>query len=294
MEVITNTTPIIYFDGPGESVMVTSAILEYKGAQSGLSVVKNNNTYSVTMPFLDSDGVAKLTWEFLYNNVVYKSVEEINIATPYISERDLKSIFSEGSDEERKNVEAAVRHIINAYCGQSFGRAVKTVVVPGQGQDGLRLPEHLLKVTNFSTLEAELDPRGLIIAGEGWYLKKKWLEEIGPLYNDAPYWGVEGRPGGVIYAPGATNRPTQWERDYPFTITGEWGYYSVPEPVKQAAKLLVNDYACMEIAWRDRYLESIKAADWRLQFNDNAWARTGNVRADQLLSDYVIMDWAVL
>ncbi len=84
------------------------------------------------------------------------------------------------------------------------------------------------------------------------------------------------------------------KNDYPFEITGDWGYKSVPAPVKEAARLLVNDYACSEQLYRDRYLESIKAADWRLQFSSRAWEYTGNVRADQLLSEYVILDWAVI
>jgi hypothetical protein len=37
------------------------------------------------------------------------------------------------------------------------------------------------------------------------------------------------------------------------------------------------------------------AADWRIQFYSGAYLRTGNVRADQLLADYVVTrGWGVI
>ena len=67
------------------------------------------------------------------------------------------------------------------------------------------------------------------------------------------------------------------------------------DQVKEAAKLLVNDYACAEQTYRDRYLTSMTAADWRIQFHSGAFLKTGNVRADQLLRDFVLKGgWAVI
>jgi len=80
-----------------------------------------------------------------------------------------------------------------------------------------------------------------------------------------------------------------------YPISGVWGYEAVPESVKEAARLLVNDYACADSQYRDRYLTSMTAADWRIQFNSGAFVRTGNVRADQLLSEYVTTrGWGVI
>jgi hypothetical protein len=72
-----------------------------------------------------------------------------------------------------------------------------------------------------------------------------------------------------------------------YSITGEWGYYSVPEDITEAAMLLANDYACGDNLYRDRYLEVIKSGDWNMGFSNRAWDGTGTARADQLLEPYL-------
>lgn len=257
---------------------------------------------------------------------------QFSVVRPIVSVDEIKSLHPGLSDAEAVSLESSVRHIINAHCGQSFGYSIgKTLTVEGHGENALRLPERLVSITGVSTLTSALDPSAFIIVSDGWYLKKAWARAT-PLETptDSQYWGditdgvfnnniyddsddgfnpgyngagqlvdptltpVSARSGGVTVAPGASGRSTPWKNDYPFKITGDWGYKTVPANVKEAARLLVNDYACSEIAYRDRYLESIRAADWRLQFSSSAWEYTGNARADQLLSEYVILDWAVI
>jgi hypothetical protein len=235
--------------------------------------------------------------------------------------------------ENVATAEAAVRTIIQAHTGQKFGYAKdKTILVEGHGEGALRLPERLIKLTGLGTMTSNLDTRAAIIVSDGWYLKKSWANATPRVATEegSGYWGdisegpfdntiyddsddgynpgynefgilvdptltpVGTREGGVITAPGATGRATAWKDDYKFAIRGDWGYKSVPTAVQEAAKLLVNDYGCSEAVYRDRYLESIKAADWRLQFSSQAWEHTGNARADQLLSEFVLLDWAVV
>lgn len=274
----------------------------------------------LTMADTQTEGDVMVTWTFAINSVEASKIDNFTIVTPYLTISEIKSIWPEATDQQAIEVEAVVRHIINAHTGQSFGHGFKTITVEGHGETALRLPERLIALTGFGTLTADLDPRAAIIVSDGWYLKKAWAAETSQIPSDSQYWGdwQEGvfdnniysdpdgdgespfygplgtRPGQVIVAPGTYGRSTKWTDDYPFRITGEWGYRSVPSPVVEAAKLLVNDYACSEIIYRDRYLESIKAADWRLQFSSRAWEYTGNVRADQLLSEFVLLDWAVL
>lgn len=275
---------------------------------------------ALTMADTKNNGNLKVVWDFSLEGTAVDKTDRFEVVTPYLSIGEVKRIYPEATDEEAQDIEAAVRHIINAHTGQDFGYYEGPLTVEGHGESALRLPRRLIELTGFGTLSANLDPRAAIITSDGWYLKKAWAVETSPIASDSAYWGdyndgvfdnniysdpdgdgdpplfgpLGSRPGGIIVAPGTSGRPTSWSNDYPFVITGRWGYETVPEPVKQAAKLLVNDYACQEIAFRDRYLESIKAADWRLQFSTQAWERTGNVRADQLLSDYVLMDWAVI
>lgn len=264
----------------------------------------------------------------------FDEVFSYEAVTPILSRQELREIMDDEfvTDEEIWKVEAAVRHIIQAHTGQKFGLdKSKTLTVEGHGEMALRLPERLIRIDAVNTLTSSLGVSSFIIVSDGWYLKKAWAD-ASPRENpsDSQYWGditdgvfnnniyddsddgynpgynsagilvdptitpTAGRPGGIIVAPGASGRATPWKQDYPFEITGDWGYKFIPPAVKEAARLLANDYACSEAAYRDRYLKSIRAADWRLEFSSQAWESTGNARADMLLDEYVLIDWAVV
>lgn len=280
------------------------------GSVLALTPIDGLCTFTTPYAAVHTEGSLKVDVKFYVELEYYTKTFYYDVITPYLEVREVKKVWAEATTEEAKEIEAAVRHIINAHCGQSFGyREDHTKVIEGHGERALRLPERLVELTGLSTVTSVLNPLSAIIVSDGWYLKKGWSEEVTAIETDSTYWGASdvtndvlpGEPGyekpghgHVIYAPRSGPNPTVWKDDYPFTITGNWGYTAVPDPVKSAAKLLVNDYACMEALYRDRYLEAITAADWRLQFSSRAWDHTGNVRADQLLSDYVIMDWAVI
>lgn len=243
----------------------------------------------------------KITWTLVINGETITKVDYIDVVTPYLTLSEVKAaIDSTITDDQAIAAESIVRHIINAHTGQSFGYSVdKTITVEGHGDRSLRLPERLLKITGFNTISANLDPRTTLIVSDGWYLKKGWSDVLSAITNDALYWNTyswdeEVNHGHIIVAPGAGGTPTPWRDDYPFTITGDWGYETVPAAVREAAKLLVSDYFCQDVKYRDAYLESIKAADWRLQFSSRSWEYTGNVRADQLLAEFVLLDWLLI
>lgn len=266
---------------------------------------------TTTLPYaaVASECSVRVELSFVYQSATYVRNTLIDVVTPYLELYEVKEVWPQATDAEAAEVEAVVRHVINSHTGQTFGYSVETLEVEGHGETSLRLPKRLVELTGLSTRSAVLNPLSAIIVSDGWYLKKGWSDELSAISDTSTYWSnwepsndvAPGDPGyekpnhgPITKAPGVRTTPTPWKDDYPFTITGKWGYASVPEAVREAAKLLVNDYACSEIAYRDRYLESIKAADWRLQFSSRAWEYTGNVRADQLLSDYVILDWAVI
>jgi hypothetical protein len=314
MELYTKMVSTVTLQLPTNDTTVGGATYSFNGsAPAALSAgTPADGKVSVTLPYLQSEGTLVVTWSITVpgpGNGAFTEQQYFDVVTPYLTISEIKDIYTGATDEQAKTVEQAVRHIINAHCGQSFGYATKTLTVEGHGESALRLPERLIELTELSTLTATLNINRSIITSDGWYLKKGWTDAVTPIastneyfsgtdvYNDA----APGEPGYekpshgyIIVPPGTHDVSTPWRDDYPFSITGRWGYENVPQPVKEAAKLLVNDYACSEIAFRDRYLESIKAADWRLQFSSRAWEYTGNVRADQLLAEYVLLDWAVI
>lgn len=332
MELLRGTAPKVRFYPPTPDTtdvvpnVLVNGVSVSVGAPVEQTPTNEDSFWELQLPYLGADtNDVEVTWNFKIGVLTdtFTEVASYEAVSPYLTKQELKAIFNgtPATDDEMWNVESAVRHIINAHTGQKFDfDQNKTLTVEGHGDGALRLPERLVVLRGLGTLTSNLDTRAAIITGDGWYLKKAWANELSPKTSSGLYWGdynsgpfdnniysdpdgdgdlpivgpLGSRPGGVITAPGTSGRATPWKDDYPFEITGDWGYKSVPAPVKEAAKLLVNDYACKEIAYRDRYLESIKASDWRLQYNSRAWESTGNVRADQLLSEFILMDWAVI
>jgi hypothetical protein len=312
MELYTKSVETVYFEAPTEDTVVTSAKYSLNGGALINLIADTDDAGKsfVKLPYLPAEGDLALRWSFIVpGSGNFTDTQHHTVVTPYLTKSEVKQVWPEATDAEAKEVESAVRHVINAMTGQSFGYFEGTIDVEGHGETALRLPRRLIELVGLSTLTATLNVNRSIITSDGWYLKKGWTNAVTVLStNDEYFTGTDvyndvepGEPGyekpdhgPIIVAPGVSSSPTPWRDDYPFSVNGKWGYISVPEPVKEAARLLVNDYACSEALYRDRYLESIKAADWRLQFSSRAWESTGNARADFLLSEFVLLDWAVV
>lgn len=257
--------------------------------------------YYFTLPFFLSQEDAEFTveWKFPYvengTTYTYQRENKITVVTPYVAISTLTDLFgAELSNEEIIRAERAVRNVINAHCGQTFGRFTGVKQAVGTGENTLALPARLISFSEITTTTPGLDLYGSFdISGDGWYIKPRTFGAEGynikAEHSDYPV-GVNG----VIYNPYG-RRAGIFPRDIRYSIDGVWGYEYVPEAVQEAATLLVNDYAGPDSAYRDRYLESLTSPDWRIQFHSGAFQRTGNVRADQLLSDYVLKrGWAVI
>jgi hypothetical protein len=198
--------------------------------------------------------------------------------TPILGKHEILKIHPNATEDEIWNIEAAVRYIIQSHCGQEFGNFVGEKTVYGRGSKVLQLPAHLLSLTSVNGV---VDAVRLIRSDNGWQL------------HYYP-WGVPYGDNQGIYLTGGVMHDTTnwsygwWEDGVSYVISGQWGYLATPAAVAEAAKLLVNDYACGDSRYRDRFLTSMTAADWRIQFHAGAFSNTGNVRANQLLEDFVV------
>lgn len=319
MEIHKGSNEYVYLDlyGAGADAVPVVTCTDSNDGVVALSVTSDEAPEGAVARYFVILGIAqtqqetelRVKWEFTVAGQPVTKTDYFYVVTPYLSVSDIKDELPNATDEECRKVERGVRHIIESHTGQKFGFSTKTLTVEGHGESALRLPERLLNITGLSTLTSGLDTLGTIIVSDGWYLKKGWTDVLNDIPSDATYWtGFDpdndvspGEPGyekqshgHVIHAPGSAGTPTAWKNDYPFKITGDWGYHTVPQKVREAARLLVNDYACSEAQYRDRFLKRVDAADWKLEFDGLAYSGTGNARADQLLSEYVILDWAVV
>jgi hypothetical protein len=261
-----------------------------------LAVSPDNDGYLAVLPLflVQFDSDIEIRWSVVYTDeadgesYTVNKVTPVQVVTPLLSRREIRQIDDVlfASTFEATKIEKAVRHIIQAYTGQEFGHYHGSLLVSGDGDTALRSPKRILELEYVNGAVAT----NYVIGVDGHTV---YHFPFGPPPVKADYYGYHMHTGGVIHNPNGVNLAQFQRRTY--KLEGRFGFESVPEPVKEAAKLLVNDYACVDSQYRDRYLSTMTAADWRIAFYSGAYTRTGNVRADQLLSDFVVSrGWGVI
>lgn len=276
-------------DESGEEVFVYTTLGATGAAPDGF--------YTAVIPLFlcQFDSTLYIDYDVTYlepaNGQTYtvSKVQPVNIVTPILTKAEIKAVWETATNAEVVTIEKAVRHVIQAYTGQEFGRYIGTLPARGTGGVLLGLPRRLLSLDEFNG--SGVNQANFTIENDGYSLRH---DAFGVPPVKADYYGLHQHVGGVIHNPNHV-KWQRWVDGRTYDITGHWGWEAVPDTVKEAAKLLVNDYACADAQYRDRYLVSMTAADWRIQFYSGAYLRTGNVRADQLLSDYVVTrGWGII
>lgn len=256
-------------------------------------------TFILPFAYARNDAEYEVHWRFEYleGNQPYEYNEfvPLSVVTPILPFSEIKRILGDGfDDDEAAQVEQAVRYVIQAHTGQFFGKFIGQISVTGSGEPYLRLPRKLISLSSLNGNTHYSNT--LTIRGSGWFLKSKTIAAPPPVRADWDGWNEATAYSGhsPIIAP-YSKATLNFQSDVEYVIDGVWGWNSVPAAVQEAAKLLVNDYACSDSQYRDRFLSSVTAADWRLQFHDGAFSNTGNARANQLLSEYILQrGWTVV
>lgn len=295
MEVIKGYSGIVKFPVPTGLATATATVTSGETSFTPVSVTIEAGVASVTIPYSavqdERDLVIKLT--FSYEGADYTKEKRVNVISPLLESWEIDEIIA-GEDVDTWEIESAVRHVINAHTGQTFGKFMGTKQAVGAGSNALSLPARLLSLTTITTESPGVDLYGTFnINGDGWYLLPATFGEEGHnIKADISDYTIG--VNGVIHNPYGY-RAGVFHRDVRYSVDGIWGYEEIPVEVREAAKLLINDYAHVDSVYRDKYLESLTSPDWRIQFGAGAFARTGNVRADQLLANFVLKrGWAVI
>lgn len=261
-------------------------------------------TYSFTLPFylVQYDRNLRVRWQFSYTEssetYEYDEFTELEVVTPILTPVEIRAVLDDpansytATDDEVERIERAVRYVIQAHTGQSFGKFTGVQSVTGSGDTFLRMPQRLIKLTSVNGNASWVG--ALALRGGGWYLRSR-VWGLPSVRADYDGWHENPYTSQVPLVAPYSDYTHPFLEHVEYEIDGIWGWNSVPQAVKEAAKLLVNDYACADANYRDRFLTSMTAADWRIQFHEGAFSNTGNVRANQLLSEYVLRrGWAVI
>jgi hypothetical protein len=282
MSVYRDTDKSVTFEHPFPGPLVATVYRNgAKILESGpLTPVAGRFTLPLTYKETQYDG--RLDIEWVGADGFLRTTSE-DVVTPIVPLSRMQAVFTDSNwaEGDLSELEEQIRIFIQSYTGQTFGYEVGTYSIVGTGEKKIALPKRLIRMETVTG-----GPVGYFtVANNGWYLyvdNKNYLttKEMPP----DEFENNTTMTQGVIYVPDAYWR--KFRVGVTYEITGEWGYYSVPDDVRQAALLLANDFGTGENMYRDRYLDDMKAGDWNLTFNAGAFRGTGNARADQLLEPY--------
>lgn len=226
----------------------------------------------IPIDYTEEEQSFSVRWQYTLGPTTSSENYKYEVVTPYITPADIVSLHPELQDKSQaqlKYIESVVRETINAFCNQAFGKREKTISVQGNGSICLRPGERLISLYSLEYSGYTYD-----------------YESFGPTDTN---WGVKrlGYYDDVIYDP-SSDKVFTFKTDVTYSVNGSWGYENVPNAISKAAGILVGDYFCKESAWRDKYLKSMRAADWRIEFDQSAYEGTGNALVDNMLRPYVM------
>ena len=290
----------IYRDKTGTALAfdVVGAVVskaEFIRGSDIVSTVTGNPTVPVPYAITKTDGPFWVKWYFTLEGGEHIRVEEHQIVTPYFTQAQLVAWdgdFGALTSDRVKYLEGLIRHIIETYTNQVFGLREGSVTMLGNGGSSLYSPERILQLTGVSAAHGVIndgygvgyglgggyvDPDAVVFPNDSFNTQAVNVKI--PIEEEIAYGG---------YTAG------KFRRGIAYPISGYFGWASVPEAVKAAALQLAEAFTCDESLWRERYIKSVRAADWRFDFSEEAFRSTGSLVADQLLDPYVRIGFAVV
>lgn len=266
----------------GEPIALSSSAASGSGGRFEYTV-----PYSATL----YDGDLEVDWTYSFQGETHTVTQHYDVVTPLVNPERIVASLGEPalSVEQAAELERHARHVINEYTAQTFGYQKGTMGVMGTGENFVSLPHRLIKINKVNAGDTNYVGAYHII-DDGWGIRAVVDNDL--TIKMAPPEEAVYVTHGVIRVPSWYSRV--FHENTIYSINGEWGYASVPEPVQQAAVLLARDFATNEQEYRDRYVETVKAADWNMEFGDGAWRGTGNARADHLLARFRRSGMAVI
>jgi hypothetical protein len=220
-------------------------------------------------------GTFSVKWTYTLEGETHDRQEAHSIVTPVFTPESLKAWdddFSSLSDAKIRDLERMVRQVIQTYCNQKFELEEGVIRLVPQEGGSYKSPERLLSLRAQSY---SLSSDGYSVHNLNTYTSQGYNVKI-PIEAEAYSLGWHAPVRGVV------------------AVRGTYGWNSVPEEVKTAALYLAEAFSCDESLWRERYITSVRAADWRFDYSEGTIYSTGSLLADQLLTPFIRMEYSVV
>lgn len=258
-----------------------------------VSSQNTDGTFSVllTPEVTNINRVLRVVWTYYINAIRFDQEDFYKIETVYSTVSDIIDFLEIGSTpaeinyqspERITNAEKIARTIINGYTGQKFDTYYGSQEVYGKGGDAVEITEKMINIdkvyeNDILLIDNTVDP---IFNNFGFGLELSPTGKTVRIVNQG--WDVrydnQVDPAVLYYG--------RFRDNARYKFTGQIGYKYVPEDIKIASMLLVNDIIANDFNWRNKYLKKVDLSEISFEMAGGAFNGTGNVTVDNILDQY--------
>jgi len=230
-------------------------------------------------------------------------IDNLYIYRPYINPLSLAD--TPGEEEEYINLEKTARQIIDTLVGGFYYQRGEVETV-GLGADYLALPRRANKINSVYENNVKVYDRIDPIDGQYTYvispdksamtIQVTGTESYNRMQGKSVHLPVAASDSFMLYGDdydavtalteirGAAMFPKDWD----YTVYGEWGWPVVPQDIRDATKMLINDIKCNNLSYVNKYITEYQTDQFRIKYSDLSLKGTGNLIVDRILENYTI------
>ncbi len=238
----------------------------------------------------------KLVWNYNVQGNTQVREHKLYVVTPYVDYAQALEYLRIGNDQSDPNyktydeiasAERYARKVIENYTGQEFYSYTDTCSVYGIDSDVLMLPSRIQSLYKLYANDILLEDN--INNIDNWNYKVDVTESGFSLrINRANMLDNTVYTANGMVPPSINDSSGMFKRGVRYTVFGNFGWPNVPDEVELAAIELMKDYFSKDNMWRNKYVNKISTFDWDFEYGSGSTSGTGNLYADQLLSEYVV------
>jgi len=269
----------------------TNAITNFSSLNSIDETPSGVYSYLLTPAITNINRVLEVRWSYIIGGVTTTQTDYYQVETPYATISEVVDFLQFGSDPASLNyvdpnsiinAEKVARTIVEGYTGIKFYTYYGSQEVHAIGANTIQLTEKML------TVDKMYENQILVYDGTQ-----------NPVYDTFGY-NTEISPSGYQLRIWYPAFPTGWNNEmdptiyeagrfrdnYLYKFVGQIGYKYVPEDIKLATMLLINDVLSNDYNWRNKYLSKVNLSEISFEMAKGAFNGTGNITVDNILDQY--------
>lgn len=230
-------------------------------------------------------------------------IDSLYIYRPYINPLTLAEIGCD--DEEYIVLERTARQIIDTLVGGFYYYRTQVETV-GLGADYLPLSRRANKINQIYENNVKIYDRINPISGQHTYILSPDKTAVTLEITDTQsYNRMQSRPVRMPIAASDSimlygddydavlslteiKGPSLFPKDYDYTVYGEWGWSVVPQDIKDATRMLINDLKCGKLSYIQKYVTEYETDQFKVKYSESSLKGTGNLLVDKILENYSI------